>query len=192
MSFKLNIVVGSTRPGRAAPTIAKWLESFATSHGKFAAEIVDLTDMDLPLLNEPNHPVQQAYEHEHTRRWSKSVASADAFVFLTPEYDYFPSAALVNAIQYLFLEWNYKPAGVVSYGFMSGGLRASQVLRQLLTSVNVFPLTQVVPIPNFSQFIGDDAVFRANEPMERGTTLMLDELFKVATALKTIRPSVAA
>jgi NAD(P)H-dependent FMN reductase len=191
MSLSLKIIVGSTRPGRSAPAIAAWMQSFATEHGKFSTEVVDLADINLPLLNEAAHPIQKAYEHDHSKRWSRVVDAADAFVFVTPEYDYFPSGALVNAIQYLFSEWNYKPAGVVSYGFTSGGLRASQVLRQLLTSVNVFPITQVVPIPNFHTFIGEDGVFVPNEPIEQGTAVMLDELYKISAALRPIRQHAA-
>ena len=191
MSLSLKIIVGSTRPGRSAPAIAAWMKSFAAEHGKFSTEVVDLADINLPLLNEAAHPVQKAYEHDHSKRWSRAVDAADAFVFVTPEYDYFPSGALVNAIQYLFSEWNYKPAGVVSYGFTSGGLRASQVLRQLLTSVNVFPITQVVPIPNFHAFIGEDGVFGPSEPIEQGTAVMLDELYKIGVALRPLRQDAA-
>ena len=69
--------------------------------------------------------MKQHYEHEHTKRWSAIIDDADAFVFVTPEYDYFAPASLVNAIQCLAKEWNYKPAGIVSYGDISGGLRAT-------------------------------------------------------------------
>lgn len=187
MSLKLNIIIGSTRPGRAGPVIGQWLKEFSIIHGKFDVELVDLADFNLPLLDEPAHPVLQQYEHEHTKNWSKSVTSADAYVFVTPEYDYFPPASLVNAVQAVMLEWGYKPAGIVSYGGVSGGLRASQSLRQLITSVNVHAIPHVVPIPSYGQFIGDDGIFRPNEPMALGTTGMLDELHKWAVALKSMR-----
>jgi NAD(P)H-dependent FMN reductase len=192
MSLKLNIIFGSTRPGRAGLPIGNWLREFAMSHGKFDVKLVELADFNLPLLDEAAHPVLQQYQHEHTKRWSESVASADAYVFVTPEYDYFPPASLVNAVQVVMREWAYKPAGVVSYGGISGGLRASQSLRQLITSVNVHPLPQVVPIPSFAQFIGDDGLFRPNPQMTEGTTGMLDELFKWALALKPMRLNTAA
>jgi NAD(P)H-dependent FMN reductase len=192
MSLKLNIIVGSTRPGRAGLPIGQWLKELAIAHGKFEVELVDLAHFNLPLLDEAMHPVLQQYEHEHTRRWSASVASADAYVFLTPEYDYFPPASLVNAVQVVMREWSYKPAGVVSYGGISGGLRASQVLRQLMTSVNLHPLPQVVPIPSFGQFIDDEGVFRPNDLMVEGAKGMLDELLKWTLPLKTMRPAAAA
>lgn len=185
--LKLNIVIGSTRPGRIGPVIAGWLKEFATAHGAFDVELVDLADFHLPLLDEATHPRLQQYEHEHTRRWSRSVASADAFVFVTPEYDYFPPASLVNAVQALHLEWHYKAAGVLSYGGVSGGLRSAQELRQLLANVNVHALPQVVPVPFFPDFIDDEGVFRPNQQTVDGTRAMLDELHKWAAAVKMMR-----
>ena len=75
------------------------------------------------------HPRLQEYQHAHTKRWAESVNSADAFAFVTPEYNYGPSPALVNALNYVYVEWNYKPGGFVSYGGVSGGLRAVQAVK---------------------------------------------------------------
>jgi hypothetical protein len=115
------------------------------AHGRFNVELVELADFNLPLLDDAAHSAAQRYAHEHTRRWSASVAAADAYLFVTPEYCYFPPASLINAVQVVTREWAHKPAGVVSYGGISGGLRASQALRQLVTRVNVHPLPQVPP-----------------------------------------------
>jgi NAD(P)H-dependent FMN reductase len=186
LALKLNIIIGSTRPGRAGPVIAQWLKEAAEEHGKFAVELVDLADFDLPLLDEAAHPAARQYSNPSTKRWSVSVASADAFLFVTPEYDYFAPAALVNAVQVLLHEWLYKPAGVLSYGGVSGGLRSAQVLRQLLSNVNVHALPQVVPVHSFSQFI-DNGVFDPNDQIRGGVTTMLDELHKWARALRGLR-----
>ncbi len=97
------------------------MEEIARADGRFEVELVDLADFHLPVFDEPAHPRLQKYEHEHTKRWAKSVESADAFLFVAPEYDYFPNAALVNALQYLSVEWAHKVAGIVSYGGASGG-----------------------------------------------------------------------
>lgn len=186
MTLKLNIIVGSTRPGRAGLVIAQWLREAAARHGTFSVELVDLADFKLPILDETAHPATRCYSNAPTIKWSASVASADAYLFVTPEYDYFAPAALVNAVQVLLHEWTYKPAGVVSYGGVSGGLRSAQVLRQLLSNVNVHALPQVVPIQFFSQFVSD-GVFRPNEQIESGVIGMLDELHKWAGALKGLR-----
>jgi NAD(P)H-dependent FMN reductase len=187
MSLKLNIIIGSTRPGRSGPTIAQWTDAVARQSTAFDVELVDLADFSLPLLDEAAHPAMARYEHAHTKRWSQSVASADAFLFVTPEYDYFPPAGLINAIQFLFHEWTYKPAAIVSYGGISGGLRSAQVLRSLLSSLNVVAINQPVPVPFFNEFIGDDGVFRPAEPIVDGLRTLLGELDKWARALAPMR-----
>lgn len=192
MTLKLNIIIGSTRPGRVGPTVAKWVAEAAKAHGAFEVELVDLADFKLPLLDEATHPMMQQYQHAHTKRWAASVSAADAFIFVTPEYDYFPPAALINAVQTLAKEWHYKAAGVVSYAGISGGLRASQELRTLLSNVNVHALPQAVPVPMFPQFISEEGVFTPNDAMTTGLNGLLGELKKWSGALKTIRPDQVA
>ena len=187
MSLKLNVVIGSTRPGRAGPVIGKWVAEQAQSHGAFEVELVDLMDFKLPLLDEPTHPRLQQYQHEHTKRWSRSAASADAFMFVTPEYDYFVNAALVNALQCLSREWAYKVAGIVSYGGISGGLRAAQELRQLIGNLDMMAIPQTVAVPSFGKFINDDQVFAPTEPTINGLNGALDALARWASALKAAR-----
>ena len=89
MSPRLNIIVGSTRRGRVGPVIADWFAAFAREHGGFEPMLVDLMDFKLPIYNEPNHPRFRQYVHDHTEAWSTSVEEADAYVFVTPEYNYF-------------------------------------------------------------------------------------------------------
>jgi NAD(P)H-dependent FMN reductase len=187
MSLKLNVIIGSTRPGRAGPPLAYWAAEQAKTHGKFEVELVDLADFNLPLLDEPAHPRLQQYQHEHTKRWSASVASADAFLFVAPEYDYFPNAALINALQALSVEWSHKVAGVLSYGGVSGGLRSAQELRQLIGNLNMMAIPHTVPVAFFSKFINEEKVFVPNDQMISGLNGALDELAKWGGALKTIR-----
>ena len=187
MALKLKIVIGSTRPGRVGPTVAEWVTSVATAHGGFDVETVDLADLDLPFLDEPKHPAMKQYEKEHTKRWSAIADEADAFIFVTPEYDFFPPATLINALQVLSQEWKYKPAGVVSYGGVSGGLRSAQELRLLMGNLSMVALPGVVPVPFFPQYIGEEGKFVPNEQMADGANNLMNELVKWAPALKTIR-----
>ena len=83
--------------------VASWFQEIAAGHGQFDASLVDLKDFDLPVFDEPEHPRLQRYVHEHTRRWAASVSAADAFVFVTPEYNFGPPPALLNALNYLYL-----------------------------------------------------------------------------------------
>lgn len=186
MSLKLHVIIGSTRPGRVGPPVAKWTAEIAKQHGQFDVTLVDLADFNLPLMDEVAHPRLQKYEHEHTKRWSRSVAEADAFVFVTPEYDYFPPASLVNALQVLSKEWAYKAAAVVSYGGISGGLRSMQQLRLLISNLNMHAISQDVPVPMFTQMI-EGGVFKPTTPISDGARLMLDQLHKWSVALKPLR-----
>lgn len=185
--MKLAVITVSTREGRVGDTVGKWFEGYARSHGGFdEVELIDLKEVNLPLLNEPKHPVMKDYRFEHTKRWSALVEPADAYVFVTPEYDYFVPGALVNAIDYLSQEWSYKPAGFVGYGGISGGLRSIQAAKPLLTSVKIMPLPESVSFHFVVNNIKDGVLVpeRKHEDMSR---LMLDELVKWAAALKPMR-----
>lgn len=184
---KLHVIVGSTRPGRVGPAIARWFEAYAREHGGFEPKVVDIADFKLPLLDEAKHPIMKQYAHGHTKAWSASVAEADAYVFVTPEYDYFPGAAFVNALQFLASEWHYKPAGIVSYGGVSGGLRAAQTEKMLITSLRMMPIPEGVPIPNYGQFLDDTGTFKPNDLVVTSAKTMLDELTKWTDALKPMR-----
>lgn len=186
MALKLNVIICSTRPGRVGPTVATWAHEAAVRHAGFDAELVDLADFNLPIYDEPMHPRLRDYRHEHTKRWSESVASADAYVFVTPEYNYFPPPSLVNAVDYLVHEWSYKPAGIVSYGGISGGLRAAQAVKTLLSTVKLVPITEGVPVPQVGQQLKAGR-FEATDHHEGGMATMLNELVRWATALKTMR-----
>lgn len=185
MTLKLKIIIGSTRPGRGGPTVAAWVAKAAEAQGDFAVETVDMAEVALPLLDEPQHPAMQQYVHDHTKAWSAIAADADAFIFVTPEYNFFPPAVLVNAVQTLSREWKYKPAGVVCYGGISGGLRSAQELRLLLGNQQMVALPQVVPAPFYANFI-EDGVFTPNDKMEEGMGLLLAELVKWGEALKPL------
>jgi len=184
---KLNIIVCSTRPTRAGLPIAQWFHSFAQKHGGFDCELVDLAAFNLPVFDEPEHPRLQKYQHEHTKKWSASVASADAFVFVTPEYNYGPPPSFVNALNYLNREWHYKPAGFVSYGGVSGGIRAVQTEKLALTTMKVVPLLEAVTIPNFMQHITEEKTFTPNQLHEDSASAMLNELIRWSRALAPLR-----
>src|SRR5579884_3827491 len=144
---KLMIILASTRPGRVGEPIARWFEQTAREQGSFDVEFVDLAALNLPFMDEPNHPRFKKYAHQHTKDWSAKVESADAFVFVMPEYNYGITAPLKNAIDYLHQEWQYKPVGFVSYGGVSAGTRAVQMIKQVVTTLKMIPVSEAVSIP---------------------------------------------
>jgi NAD(P)H-dependent FMN reductase len=115
------------------------------------------------------------------------VAAADAFVFVTPEYNYGMPAALKNAIDYLHVEWAYKPVGFVSYGGISAGTRSVQMAKQVITTLKTYALPEAVSIPFVAKFIDDDGEIEANETMENAASAMLVELRRVSDALAVLR-----
>jgi NAD(P)H-dependent FMN reductase len=183
----LMIVIASTRPGRIGPAVAEWFRDRAIEFGGFDVEVVDLAKLDLPFMDEPHHPRLRQYLHQHTKDWSAMVEEADAFAFVMPEYNYGFNAPLKNAIDYLHHEWAYKPVGFVSYGGVSAGTRAAQMLKQVVTTLKMMPMNEAVSIPFVRQFLGDDGRIHANETMDLAADQMLGELLRWTEAMQPLR-----
>ena len=183
---KLQIVVASTRPGRVGGTIADWLGEQVPDELGFDVEIVDLAAVGLPMLDEPHHPSERMYLHEHTRAWSASVGRADAFVFVMPEYNTGFTAPLKNALDYLYEEWRHKPVGFVSYGMTSGGLRAVEMLKPVLVALNMVPVHAAVSIP-LRAALDEQGSLRPTEAMLANVGPMLSELHTLARTLRPLR-----
>jgi NAD(P)H-dependent FMN reductase len=189
----LQIVTASTREGRKGPAVAAWFEQVAREQGKFAIEPIDLKAMNLPLFDEPEHPRLRRYQHDHTRAWSATVQRADAFVFVTPEYNFSAPPSLLNALDYLVHEWNYKPVGFVSYGGVSGGLRAAQMLKLTLTALKMMPMSEAVALPMFTTAIdAETGRFAPPEIQRKSGFAMLEELLRWTTALQSLREEARA
>jgi NAD(P)H-dependent FMN reductase len=191
----LTIIIGSTRPGRGGLPVARWFAERARGHGGFDVVVVDLAELGLPLLDEPEHPRLRRYTRQHTKDWSAMVEASDAFVLVAGEYNHGYPAPLKNALDYLHHEWRYKPVGFVSYGGVAAGTRAVQQLKQVVTALRMLPLFEAVNIPFYRQFLDDEDQVQANEVMEQAAIAMLDELARTAAALRPLRetpPAAAA
>ena len=187
MAPRLHILIASTRPQRSGAAVADWITAIAKDSGLFDVHLVDLAEVGLPLLDEPNHPAERAYTQKHTVEWSASVEAADAFVFVAPEYNYGINAALKNAIDYLYYEWQYKPVGFVSYGNTSAGLRAQQMTKQVITTLKMVPVNESVAIHFIGTHIDEQGRFTATDAMAGAADAMLTELRKLADALTPLR-----
>jgi NAD(P)H-dependent FMN reductase len=185
--YNLKIISSTVRPGRKGPIVAAWIAEVASREKNFNVEVLDLGIVNLPMMNEPNHPVMKKYEHEHTKQWSAKIEEADAFIFVTGEYDFNYPAPLRNAIEYLYHEWNYKAAGIVSYGGISGGTRAANSLKADLSTMKVVPLFEAVNFTFFSKNINDQNQFQVNEISEKAAATMLKELLRWTKGLRAIR-----
>lgn len=184
----LQVVIASVRDERKGVLVADWFIGEAEKHGGFEVERIDLAEVNLPLFNEPRHPRLRKYEHEHTKAWSRTVDRADAYVFVTPEYDYGIPAPLANALQYLVHEWAYKPLGFCSYGGVSAGTRGVQMTKQIATTVKLVPMFEAVSIPFFTEKIdAESGLFDPGPEQAKAVVMMLDEMLRWEAALRTLR-----
>jgi NAD(P)H-dependent FMN reductase len=184
--LKIAIVTGSTRPGRNNEAVANWVYRIAKERKDVNFELVDIASYNLPLLDEPMPPLFAQYSHEHTKAWSDKIASFDAYVFVTPEYNHSTSGALKNAIDYLYREWNNKAAGFVSYGGHAGGARAVEHLRLVMAEVMVATVRAQVLLSLFTDF-ENFKTFKPTLQREEELQTMLDQLIAWGGALKTLR-----
>jgi NAD(P)H-dependent FMN reductase len=182
----LLVVVASTRPTRVGGVVADWFVETAAAEGSFSPVVADLAVLDLPLMDEREHPRLAKYEHRHTIEWSETVRAADAAVFVMPEYNSGYTAPLKNALDYLVGEWRYLPVGLLAYGGVSGGGRAVQGLRPVLTNLSMVPTGSPALVHRVADHLADGA-FSPSAGVVAATSTMLLELRELAAALSPLR-----
>ncbi|MEU8244923.1 NAD(P)H-dependent oxidoreductase [Nonomuraea sp. NPDC048916] len=201
--IRIAVIIGSTRPGRRAEAVARWVADTSVRHpavtaGQAAVEVVDIAAYGLPLLDEPMPAAFGRYANAHTHRWADTIAAFDGFVFVTPEYNRSFPAALKNAIDFLYAEWHHKAAGFVGYG-VHGGIRAVEQLRQVMAEAKIADVQTQVALAMFTDFVFTDPT----DPTDPGTctpstrqestlATMLDEIIAWSHALKPLRDPSAA
>jgi NAD(P)H-dependent FMN reductase len=179
------IILGSTRPGRNGEAVAKWVFDIARQRRDAQFELVDIKDYDLPLLDEPVPPSLGQYSQPHTKAWAAKIDSFDGYVFVTPEYNHSTSAALKNAIDFLYKEWNNKAAGFVSYG-SAMGVRAVEHLRLIMAELQIADVRAQVMLSLFTDF-ENFSTFKPGLQQEKSVNAMLEQLLPWAEAMKSVR-----
>jgi len=191
--LSLKIIVGSTRPGRAADLVIGWVSSAARAHGAFEVDVLDLRDWPLPIfgenfatLGDPAHPT---FSVPAVCRWNDVVGAGDAYLFVAPEYNHSMPAVLKNAIDSVFgtFAFRNKPAAWVAYsGGIGGGIRAIEHLAHIAIEAELVPLRNGVVIPYVASAFGPDG-----SPIDDRTSaaakIMLDDLAWWATTLRRAR-----
>src|SRR6202040_476227 len=187
----ISVIVGSTRQGRFSEKPAQWILQHLKKRDGVEARLLDLRDFPMPFFDQPVPPAmpgRPAYENEVVRRWTAAIAQSDGFVFVTPEYNYGPSAVLKNAIDWVYPEWNRKAAAFVSYG-SAGGARSVQQLRLTAIELQLAPVRSSVHIPVatlWAHFQGGDVDAGLAELEVPARALLVDLLWWTA-ALKAAR-----
>jgi NAD(P)H-dependent FMN reductase len=183
--LKIAIIIGSTRPGRKAEAVARWVYDIAAKRSDASFEVVDIAAFDLPLLDEAVPPIMNQYSKPHTKAWAAKIATFDGFVFVTPEYNHSTSGALKNAIDFLYREWNDKAAGFVGYGGV-GGARAVEHLRLVMGEIKVADVRAQVALSMFTDF-ENFSTLKPGPHQEAAVNAMLDDLVHWSQALQSMR-----
>jgi NAD(P)H-dependent FMN reductase len=187
--LNIAVVIGSTRPGRRADQVAEWALDEVNRRDGAKGELVDLADHALPLLDEPQPAITGVYTQPHTLSWAQRVAGFDGYLFVTPEYNRSIPAALKNALDYLYAEWNDKAAGVVSYGVDAGGARAAEHLRHVLGELRIADVRSTVALSLRDDFADGRPAPRAFQGQK--LVALVDELLAWAGALRALRREAA-
>jgi NAD(P)H-dependent FMN reductase len=176
--LKIKVILGSMRPNRFGIQPATWIMEQAKQFSDQATfELVDLKEIDLPFLDEPVPPsTAEEYAHNHTKEWAQVINDADGFIFVTSEYNHSFPASLKNAIDFLYKEWNYKPAAIVSYGADAGGARAVEHLRGVLSWQKVFHISEHLIIPEYYLNLDEQGAYKFSEAQQKKAHNMLKQL----------------
>jgi NAD(P)H-dependent FMN reductase len=190
---KLLIIIGSTRPTRAADLVIPWLTRAAKEHGGFDVEVADLRDWPLPIFTEHFGTIgdinDPTYSDPLVKAWNNKIKEHDAFIVVTPEYNHSVPGGLKNAIDSVWLSFGFrnKPVAFVGYsGGVGGGIRAIEHLNHVFVETESVPLRNTVVIPQVQ-----DAFDEAGEPVSPmtrvATSVMLDDLAWWSAALDKAR-----
>jgi NAD(P)H-dependent FMN reductase len=183
--LRLAIIIGSTREGRFADTVASWFVARARQRDDFDVDVIDLVELGLP----PNW----IREHdEATAAFSKRIDAADCFVVITPEYNHSFPAGLKQAIDLLKPEWKHKAVGFVAYGGISGGLRAVEHLRTVFAELHVATIRETVSLHGAFQLFDEQGEHKDPAVADLAATTLLDDLAWWGHALRNAREADAA
>jgi NAD(P)H-dependent FMN reductase len=191
--LNLKIIIGSTRPGRAADRVVPWISQLAREHGAFDVDVLDLRDWSLPVFGETfatlGDPANPTFSEPEVRRWNDAIADGDAYLFLTPEYNHSIPAVLKNAIDSVFATFAFrnKPAAFVAYsGGIGGGIRAVEHLAHIAIEAELVPLRNTVVIPYVTAAFGPDGE-PADDRTRAAAKITLDDLAWWAAVLRRAR-----
>jgi NAD(P)H-dependent FMN reductase len=190
-SFKIAVIIGSTREGRFGDKAGAWIAQELTSFSDAQTDIIDLRDYDMPFFDSPVSPAYKTdpFTHESVERFTQKIAEADAYVVVTPEYNRSTSAVLKNAFDWVYKEWGDKPIAFVSYGTV-GGARAVEQLRLMAIELQMAPIREAIHLVGTDYFpvlMGHETSEVLFEKYSERAQSMLSQLMKWTHALKRMR-----
>jgi len=190
MPLNLLVIVGSNRPGRLGERVGQWVNKSLRAYPQFKVDVADLANMDLGSSLSVHHPRTGIYEGG-AKELARKLNSADAFIIVTPEYNHGYPAILKHAIDSIYAEWFTKAGAIVSYGAASGGLRASEQIRQVLAELRTHITRNGIAISGASQKISEDGTWIGADDMAPAFKSVVEELYWWGSALKMARQNLA-
>ena len=190
--IKIQVILASTRQARFGDKPAQWILGEAKKVEGAEAELVDLKEWALPVFEEPTLPAMMGgkYNSEAVQKFANKIKEADAFIIVTPEYNYGYPSALKNALDSIYVEFNNKPVAFVAYGGV-GGARAMEQLKQVSIGLQMAPIWHSVNIQGevMKAIATAGLPIKAEPfaPLAQKTGQMLTQLMWWAKALKTAR-----
>jgi NAD(P)H-dependent FMN reductase len=188
----IKIVTGSSRPGRFSNQPANWLLDIAKSRTDLNVELIDVAELNLPFLDESAPAMMHQYSKEHTKNLAKTSGEADGFVFITPEYNHSYSPVLKNMIDYLNLEWNYKPVAFVSYGSAAGGSRAVEHLRGVAGELKMYDIRDQILFNSYYENLDEQGNYKFTESQTKQANDLLDSLTFWSIAMSEARQKMSS
>jgi NAD(P)H-dependent FMN reductase len=187
--MRLMIILGSTRTGRRGEVVAKWVDGLARANSRFEIDYVDLRELNLPYFDEPMSPFSmyaagKDYTHPEGKAWAQRVGQADGFIIVTPEYNHGYPGVLKNTLDWVGREWVDKPVGFVSYGNITGGVRAVEGLRQVSVELGLIQVANAIYFPGISRGAFNENGQPAHEGSNENLTKMLDEIVRLGVIRK--------
>jgi NAD(P)H-dependent FMN reductase len=167
--IRLALVYGSDRPGRFCDTIAAWARREIARHGGFEIDVVDPARKTAPPQLE------------------RQLSDAEAYLVLTPEYNHGYPAALKAVIDSAYEPWHAKPVAFVSYGGVSGGIRAVEQLRQVFAELHAVTMRDAVSFANAAEQFDGSGRLQAPARVQRRAATMLTRLHWWASVLRAAR-----
>jgi NAD(P)H-dependent FMN reductase len=185
--MKLAVILGSARHG-AGKRVAKWVTDTVDTDGRFELDFVDAVSLELPLFNEDFSPKYKHfqgkdYTNPKGKAWADRVAAADAFIFITPEYNHSISGLLKNTLDWVGPEWTGKPVGLVGYsGTPYGGIRAVEHLKQIAPELGLVQVNATVLVGAVPETITESGT-TSSQTIQADLAKVLDEIHTLAGKL---------
>ncbi|MFF3887115.1 NADPH-dependent FMN reductase [Streptomyces sp. NPDC001914] len=185
-TLRTAVIIGSTRDGRFGPVVADWIAGHIAQREDTEADLIDLVETPVPTVFPAFGQAPSDEAVAQLGAVTPRLARADAFVIVTPEYNHSFPAPLKNAVDWHNEQWHAKPVGFVSYGGLSGGLRAVEQLRVVLAELHAVTIRNTVSFHNYAEVFGSDG--RPSDPgCDVAAKAMLDQLTWWGQSLRAAR-----